>query len=67
MPNAYTENSQRWLDLSDVDYLAHFVRAWLAFNAWYRNAYTHTSDRTIPDEIKWQSNTVRSRLVPLFH
>ena len=65
MPNAYLDARDRWLDLSDIDYLGHFVRAWLAFNAWYRGAYTHTQDRQIVDEIKWQPNAVRNGVLPL--
>ena len=65
MPNPYIDNATRWLDLSEVDYLGHFVKAWLAFNAWYRSAYTHTADRAIIDELKWQHNVVSSKLVPL--
>jgi hypothetical protein len=65
MPNPYIDNAQRWLDLSEVDYISHFVKAWLAFNAWYRNAYIHTTDRAIIDELKWDHNEVRNRLVPL--
>lgn len=65
MPNPYIENRQRWLDLSEIDYLGPFVKAWLAFNAWYRSVYTHTSDRQIIDELKWQPNAVRNKLVPL--
>jgi hypothetical protein len=65
MPKTYIDNSQRWLDLSEVDYLGHFVKGWLAFNAWYRNTSTLSKDRAIMDEIKWQPNPVRNRLVPL--
>ncbi len=65
MPNAYLDARDRWLDLSDIDYLGHFVRAWLAFNAWYRGAYAHTQDRQIIDEIKWQPNAVRNGVLPL--
>src|SRR5271165_5241647 len=65
MPNAYLDARNRWLDLSDIDYLGHLVRAWLAFNAWYRSAYAPPQDRQIIDEIKWQPNAVRNGVLPL--
>ncbi|HED03394.1 MAG TPA: hypothetical protein ENI60_01320 [Candidatus Fraserbacteria bacterium] len=65
MPNTFTDNRDRWFQLSDVDYLGQFVKAWLAFNAWYRNAYSETHDRNIIEEIKWNTNPIASRLRPL--
>lgn len=65
MPNTYLDNAQRWLDLTDVDYLGQFVKTWLAFNAWYRGAYAHSRDREVIDDFKWQPNVVRNKLVPL--
>jgi len=65
MPNTYIENRERWQDLADVDYLGQFVKAWLAFNAWYRGAYEETRDRAIIDEVKSSPNSLRSRIVPL--
>ncbi len=51
--------------MSDIDYLGQFVKVWLAFNAWYRSAYTENQDRKIINEIKWQGNPILSRLRPL--
>lgn len=65
MPNTFTDNRDRWLLLSDVDYLGQFVKAWLAFNAWYRGAYSESQDRKIINEFKWQVNPVLSKLRPL--
>lgn len=67
MPNTFTDNRDRWLLLSEVDYLGQFVKAWLAFNAWYRSAYTETQDRKIINEFKWQSNPVLNKLRPLLN
>lgn len=64
MPNTFIDNRDSWLRLSEIDYLGQFVKAWLAFNAWYRNAYTETQDRKIINEIKWQPNPIRSKLRP---
>lgn len=65
MPNTFIDNRDAWLRMSDIDYLGQFVKGWLAFNAWYRSAYTETQDRKIIDEIKWQGNPVLSRLRPM--
>lgn len=65
MPNTFLDARDRWLDLSEIDYLGHFVRAWLALNAWYRSAYADPQDRVIVDSLKWQPNPIRSKLLPL--
>jgi hypothetical protein len=38
MPNSFIENREAWLRMTEIDYIAQFVKAWLAFNAWYRSA-----------------------------
>jgi hypothetical protein len=65
MPTAYTENVHKWLEQSEVDYIGPFVKAWLAFNAWYRAVYDHRSDRQVLDDFRWNPNVVRNHLVPL--
>lgn len=65
MPNTFLDARDRWLDLSEIDYLGHFVRAWLALNAWYRSAYADPQDRAIVDNLKWQPNPIRSKHIPL--
>ncbi len=64
MPNTFIDNRDAWLRMSDIDYVGQFVKAWLAFNAWYRSAYTETQDRKIINEFKWQSNPVLNTLRP---
>ena len=65
MPNTFLDARDRWLDLSEIDYLGQFVRAWLALNAWYRSAYAETQDRVIIDKIKAEANPIRSKIVPM--
>ena len=65
MPNTFTDNRDRWLQMSEVDYLGQFVKAWLAFNAWYRSAYFETQDRKIIEEIKWHPNPIAAKFRPL--
>lgn len=65
MPGGYTESVRKWLELAEIDYVGPFVKAWLAFNAWYRSVYTHKTDRAILEEFRWQPNVIRNKLVPL--
>ena len=53
----YTENEEKWKQLIDIDYFTHFVKAWVAFNAWYKNNFTdvHT-DRGAINKIKNDSS-----------
>jgi len=66
MPNYYVENADKWQALSNIDYFTHFVKAWIPFNAWYRNNYPALeSDAEIMQQIKTQNNSFRSRLISL--
>ena len=40
----------------EVDYFSAFIKAWIAFNSWYRSEYTERTDRDIIEKIKSQSN-----------
>lgn len=62
----YTENSEKWKSLASVDYLTQFVKAWIAFNAWYKNYYPSLkSDRATINEIKAHPNNFRNKLISL--
>jgi hypothetical protein len=62
----YTENSEKWKNLASIDYFTHFIKAWIPFNAWYKNFYPNlTTDRQAIDEIKSTSNKFRNKLVSL--
>jgi len=65
MPNTFIDNRDRWLQMSEIDYLGQFLKAWLAFNAWYRSAYNESQDRKIIEEIKWNANPIASKFRPL--
>ncbi len=66
MPNYYVENAEIWKSLSNIDYFTYFVKAWIPFNAWYRNNYPALeSDAEIMQQIKTQHNSVRNRIVSL--
>ena len=40
----------------DIDYYSAFIKAWIAFNSWYRNEYQERTDREIIEKIKIQNN-----------
>ena len=64
MPTNNTANIKQWLEKSEVDYFTQFVKAWIPFNAWYRNTYdTLEKERDILNEIKTDGNKIRSRFI----
>jgi len=66
MPSLYTENSEKWKSLASVDYFTQFVKAWIPFNAWYKNYYPDfKTDREAISELKAHHNTFRNRLISL--
>ena len=66
MQNYYVENAEAWKALSNIDYFTYFVKAWIPFNAWYRNSYPALeSDAEIMQQIKTQHNSFRSRIISL--
>lgn len=66
MPNYYVENADAWKALSNIDYFTYFVKAWIPFNAWYRNNYPALdSDAEIMQQIKTQPNSFRNRVISL--
>ncbi len=68
MPNVYTENAEKWRLLADVDYITQFVKAWITFNAWYKNNYPDLkTDRETIDAIKSSGNRFRDRLENLLN
>lgn len=55
------ENIKLWIEQSNIDYIGHFIKAWIPFNAWYNNNYpTLKTDREKISTIKSQSNSVRN-------
>lgn len=68
MSTLYTENSEKWKSLASVDYFTQFVKAWIPFNAWYKNYYPLLkTDRLAIDEIKASNNKFRNQLVSLLN
>ncbi|MCD4681481.1 MAG: hypothetical protein K8S00_13945 [Bacteroidales bacterium] len=70
MPNTnqYTENAEKWRVLSDIDYFTQFVKAWIAFNAWYKNNFpTLKSDKEAIRAIKTGDNRFKDKLERLLN
>lgn len=66
MTNYYVENAEKWKALASIDYFTHFVKAWIPFNAWYRNCYPSLrTDWEIMQEVKTSSNSFKDKLVSL--
>jgi hypothetical protein len=62
----YTENADKWRVLADIDYITYFVKAWIPFNAWYKNYYAELStDNDIISEIKTNPNRFRDNMESL--
>jgi hypothetical protein len=59
------ENARLWLERAEIDYIGPFVKAWAAFNAWYRHASGSRKDNEGLRYVKSQVNPVRSRIKPL--
>ncbi len=68
MPNVYMENAEKWRLLADVDYITQFIKAWIAFNAWYKNNYPELkTDRKAIEEIKREPNRFKDRMETLIN
>ena len=68
MPIFNAENAHIWKELSDIDYFTQFIKAWLAFNAWIRNAYPNIKkDRELINNIKENSNAVKNKIRSLLN
>ncbi len=40
----------------EIDYFSAFIKAWIAFNAWYRSEYRERTDRDIIEKLKSENN-----------
>jgi hypothetical protein len=57
-------NVRQWLDQSNIDFFTHFVKAWIPFNAWFRDSYGATvTERDILEKVKSDGNRMRSRVM----
>ena len=49
-----------WMSRAEIDYIGPFLKAWAAFNAWYRHASGQQArERAMLEYVKNQPNPVR--------
>lgn len=41
----------------DIDYYSAFIKAWIAFNSWYRSENKERTDREIIERLKSENNS----------
>ena len=64
----YIGNELQWKRLIEVDWLGQYVKAWVAFNAWYSNNFKPPQgkkrfrDREIIEKIKNDEGGIRSKI-----
>ena len=54
-----------WMNRAEIDYIGPFVKAWAAFNAWFRDASREAQERAMLNWVKNQPNAVRRGILPL--
>lgn len=58
-----TENIRRWIEQSNIDYISHYIKVWIPFNAWYNANYkTFNTDREKITQIKNSPNIIRNKI-----
>ena len=62
---ALPPHATEWMSRAEIDYIGPFVKAWAAFNAWYRHASGETQERAMLEYVKSQPNPVRRYILPL--
>ncbi len=58
-------NARLWKERAEIDYIGPFVKAWAAFNAWFREESGSRRDRDGLEYVKTRVNPVRSEIMPL--
>jgi hypothetical protein len=58
-------NVRLWKERAEIDYIGPFVKAWAAFNAWFREESGSRKDRDGLEYVKTHANPVRSEILPL--
>ncbi len=54
-----------WMNRAEIDYIGPFVKAWAAFNAWYRHASGKAQERAMLEYVKNAPNAARRNVLPL--
>lgn len=59
------QNARLWKERAEIDYIGPFVKAWAAFNAWFREESGCRRDRDGLEYVKNRANLVRAEILPL--
>jgi hypothetical protein len=63
---ALPSHAADWMNRAEIDYIGPFVKAWAAFNGWYRFASGRDTERAMLDfAIRDANSTLRRRVLPL--
>ena len=62
---ALPPNAADWMSRAEIDYIGPFVKAWAAFNAWYRHDSGKGKERAMLEYVKSQPNALRQGILPL--
>lgn len=54
-----------WMSRAEIDYIGPFLKAWAAFNAWYRHISGQAQERAMLEHVKNQPNAVRRNILAL--
>lgn len=66
MPRTYTENAKRWAEKVEIDYFTQFIKAWIPFNAWFKNSFDEDQERQIINALKnGTNNPLQGRITRL--
>ena len=58
-------SAEQWMDRAEIDYIGPFVKAWAAFNAWYRHDSGEAQERAMLEFVKNKPNAARRHVLPL--
>lgn len=65
---ALPPHAQDWMRKAEIDYIGPFVKAWAAFNAWYRHDSAQTTERAMLDwAIRHNNSRLRRHVLPLLN
>lgn len=58
---------REWISQIDIhiDYYSAFIKAWIAFNSWYRSEFGGRTDRSIIDKLKSDNNRFKGYIETL--
>jgi hypothetical protein len=63
---ALPPHATAWMDRAEIDYIGPFVKAWAAFNAWYRHDSGQATERAMLDfAIRHHNSRLRRHVLPL--